>query len=48
MDALRELVTLYVATEAKQIAGSEQCLLWVEEGGQFPSDLLFIKLERLK
>ena len=46
-DSLRELVTYYVAYEAKQVAGSEQGLDLVEEIGSFARDLLSMVLERV-
>ncbi len=48
MDKLRELVSRYVAYEAKQIASSKQCLTLGEECGQFAKDLMLMLLERIK
>ena len=41
MDPLRELVTLYVAQEQVQIAGSKPCLALVEEGGPICEEFAF-------
>ena len=46
-DSLRELVTHYVAYEAKKLAASEQGLDLVEENGSFARDLLSMVLEEV-
>ncbi|MCJ1435085.1 hypothetical protein MMC27_004455 [Xylographa pallens] len=47
LEPLRELVTQYVASEAKKVINTEQCLSLIEEGGQLARDLFAMLLERL-
>lgn len=47
LEPLRELVTQYIASEAKEVINTEQCLSLIEEGGQLARDLFAMLLERL-
>ncbi len=48
VDELRSLVTKQIAKAAKKMAGSEECLLLVEEGEEFARDLVSMVLDQVK
>ncbi|MCJ1418898.1 hypothetical protein MMC32_005249 [Xylographa parallela] len=47
LDPLRELVTQYVAFEAKEVINTEQCLSLVNGGGELARDLYAMLLKQL-
>ncbi|MCJ1392038.1 hypothetical protein MMC18_004905 [Xylographa bjoerkii] len=47
LDPLRELVTQYIAYEAKEVIHTERCMSLVEEGGELARDLFAMLLIRV-